>query len=344
MIPPAQFLDDALRAIPDPWTTPPQRVEPFPSNKRINRSAYTHLMGDGSGLDPKIAYGVADARGMPPTPPPFEQLELNLNLPAPAVDVPIDWDALKNYPTDSAWHANQGWKRGFEYGTNDGKGWSKSVILDRAPNNEYSDLNPIGQAAYLGGRVAGDIVGHGTRHYYWRIQPGDVANTLGNKLLGSTGISPGAVMAGGFGTALALDIGSGNFNPLNLAQGGRPLGYSAISASEEDPRESTNPVMDMVVDRGIMGRRGRVLPWEQFHAERPDVDYQTYADYKDYQFNKDPGLLNKLTLGIVKGTPDGINGPELSIAGYGVTPLGAAAALGTLGAAVYGAKRVARLR
>ena len=91
----------------------------------------------------------------------------------------------------------------------------------------------------------------------------------------------------------------------------------------------------MTVQRGLLGRTGRLLPWEQFRQERPDVDYETYAKYQDYL--KDQGIL-----GIAKGTLDGVDGAEARIVGYRVTPMGAIAAGSVLGGAALLAKTLRR--
>lgn len=363
MVTPIQFLDDALRAIPDPWTTPRLKIEPF-TGSRINRSAHVDVMGNGSSVDPKIAYGVADARGMPPPNAPDVQYELPINIISqpetsfystslPDLGVPthstqgtqgILPGILIPENASLGQQFTEGLQRGFTKQMGDSGGYSQSIFKSFPRPQDETDLGLLGKAGVILGGIGGDAAGHGTRKLFWNVHPEDVTNTMGKAFLRDAGAPRVAQLTGAYGAALGLGLGSGNYNPLNIAEGGRAAGYQANNPTEEDPTKSTSPLYDMVVARGLLGQRGKLLPWEQFHAERPDVSYEKYADYKDYMFNKDPGLLNKMTLGLAKGTLDGINGPELSVMGYGITPLGAAAALGTLGAVAMGAKRIANLR
>lgn len=195
----------------------------------------------------------------------------------------------------------------------------------------------VERAAIPVGRIAGDLTGFGTQSKFWNIHPMDITSTESFNVLKNQGLDPRLARAGAYGTALALGVGSNNFNPLNLMEGGRQEGFQAISADENDPRQSTNPVVDMVFNRGMLGRTGQLLPWEQFTQERPDVSYDQYDAYKQYL--RDPGFL-----GLAKGTTEGVDGAEARIMGYRVTPLGVAAAAGTLGAIALGAKTMRRTR
>ena len=102
----------------------------------------------------------------------------------------------------------------------------------------------------------------------------------------------------------------------------------------------------MLIDRGFLGKRGRLLPWEQFRQERTDIPYEQYEKYQNYLRNKDENALRDMTGGLLKGTLDGINGPELSVMGYSVTPTGALAAGAALlaGRELVRTGRIARFR
>lgn len=248
---------------------------------------------------------------------------------------PVDINSL------STWERFKlGWKEGNSYGVGenptdsnfDPKGkayYSKSILFDRAPKTRYANLDNIGNAGFVGGRIVADLYGNGTRKYLWNIQPEDLVNTEGKAIMNHAGSSRTAQLAIPYAATLALGVGSGNYNPLNVMQGGRPDGFSAINPSN-DPRESTSPVYDIAIERGMLGRRGRLLPWEQFHEERPDISFDKYDKYQRYLTNKDPNMLRTMTGGLAKGTLDGINGPEVSVMGYSVNPLGAAAAAGII--------------
>jgi hypothetical protein len=246
----------------------------------------------------------------------------------PGLEVPgrtytNSWDAIA-----------QGAKRGFNYAVDgDGIIRTKSIFTDRAPATEYNWLPPEGQAAYAAGRVAADFVGHGSRSFIWGAHPEDSLSRYGNKYLGE--IPKNMRLPALYTAGAVMGIASGNYNPLNFEGGGAADGWAAVSADPEDPTVSTAPVYDMIIERGAFGRKGRILPWEQFRVERPDVSFEEYSKYKDYLYNKDENLLRDMTFGLAKGTLDGINGPELNVMGYSVTPAGAAAALGTLVGAKY---------
>lgn len=299
---PANVLTD------DPWETPEQTLDPLPKIPTTTARI---------GHNPRLGFS------------PWENL-----------DEGSWWDKFK-----------YGAGRGLEWGINPPstenspvagfKGHYSKSVLERAPEIFYEELPTEGKVGFAAGRVAADVLGHGTRHYLWNVQPEDFTNTYGRQHLKD---SPRlAMLAGSYGASVALGIGSGNYNPLNIAEGGRTAGYSAVNADPEDPTQSTTPVSEFLIDRGMFGRKGKLLPWEQFKQERPDVSYEEYSDYKDYLFNKDDNLLRSLTLGLAKGTLDGINGPELNVMGYGVTPLGAAAAMGTLAVAKHYAGRIGNL-
>lgn len=253
----------------------------------------------------------------------------------PSTTTPVDINSL------STWERFKlGWKEGNSYGVGenptdsnfDPKGkayYSKSILFDRAPKTRYANLDNIGNAGFIGGRIVADLYGNGTRKYLWSIQPEDLVNTEGKAIMNHAGSSRTAQLAIPYAATLALGVGSGNYNPLNVMQGGRPDGFSAINPSN-DPRESTSPVYDIAIERGMLGRRGRLLPWEQFHQERPDISFDKYDKYQRYLTNKDPNMLRTMTGGLAKGTLDGINGPEVSVMGYSVNPLGAAAAAGII--------------
>ena len=219
--------------------------------------------------------------------------------------------------------------------------YTRSIVGDAIKRThlpaEAYQVPIVERAAIPIGRFAGDLTGFGTQSKFWNIHPMDITSTESFNVLKNQGLDPRLARAGAYGTALALGVGSNNFNPLNLVEGGRQEGFQAISVDEDDPRQSTNPVVDMVFNRGMLGRTGQLLPWEQFTQERPDVSYDQYDAYKQYL--RDPGLL-----GLAKGTTEGVDGPEARIMGYRVTPLGAAAALGTLGTIAGVAKLAGRRR
>lgn len=236
------------------------------------------------------------------------------------------WDAIK-----------KGAVGGYNFGmSRPYKDRSYSAVTVRAPVEDYDYLPQVGRVAYTGGRVAADALGHGTRSILWNAQPEDFGAGLLNKYF--EGIPKGVRLPATLASTSMLGIGSGIFNPLNLSEGGRTAGYQAINPDSEDSKQTSTPLYDLAVERGFFGRRGRLLPWSEFKEERPDVSFEDYENYKQYLYKRDDNLLRDITLGTVQAT-NGINGPELSIMGYGVTPGGVAASLGT----AYGIKKLAQL-
>ena len=108
---------------------------------------------------------------------------------------------------------------------------------------------------------------------------------------------------------------------------GRQDGYKAIIPDENDPRKSADPVSE-VLSRYFLGRTGRLLPYDEFVKERPDVSPEQYKAYKRYLFSG---------MSPVKATTEGIHGPEVTFLGKsiplttGILPLVAAAAVGYRG-------------
>ena len=226
-------------------------------------------------------------------------------------------------------------------------GWGDAVSLPGQFNRAF--VTPVdgganvpitlsGKVGYGVGRLAGDLMNHGTQKVTWNLSTLDMAETGAKELIERMGGNKTAKTLAGFGTALGVGIGSGNINPMNAGEFGRVAGYAATQPDSEDKTKTENPTLE-VIDRAVLGRTGRLLPWEQFTQERPDVSYDDYAKYQEYM--KDPGVLG---LGLIKGTMDGIEGPEARFMGSRITPTGAAMGLGALGAVALGVGRLAALR
>jgi len=274
-----------------------------------------------------------------PDPLPSSSYNFQPHIPGmtpPGVEpVVVDGVAEPNY----TWfdHFTAGTKRGADYSANSKQyGFARSAIWNRAPQDEWVDLNGAGRAGFMAGRIGTDFLGHGSRSVVWRIHPADAVGTTGMEAVKNVGGNRLAQIATMAGSVAALDLLSNNINYGNPAQGFRPDGFAATDPNSDDPRQTENLLME-AFNRGVLGRTGRLLPWEQFHAERPDVDYETYADYQQYL--RDPGLM-----GIARGTWDGVDGPEARIMGYRVTPLGILGAAGTIGSAALGIKALKDLK
>jgi hypothetical protein len=178
-----------------------------------------------------------------------------------------------------------------------------SKIGDSALNPDsykmYRGKNPTAVAA---GRFAADFVNDLTRRVIWNYNhPLSITNEAGRwigrkagfgKTYNETRVGSERVLKPGiydtmqtalFGIGLtnAMDLMAGNFNLANLGEAGRPLGYQAVLASEDDPRQTTNVPLEYV-SRYLLGRTGRVLPWDEFKLERPEISKEQYDAYRDY--------------------------------------------------------------
>lgn len=334
-------------SIPFPGNVPPQNVNQsvYPGSKAVSTSSDLPLGGGGGGnysFEGGEFDGSSGGNNFGQTFNKYPQGQ----TPGQKVIPKMDEFFRQQANTGSLWgNVWDGTKRGFQYSVDAGRipGRTASVIWNRAPKEQYQYLTPEGRVGFLGGRVAGEI-GHGTKQVLWNLFPDDFAGTKSTEVIRKAGGNRMAQVVIPYATTTALQLGSQTYNPFNLAQGGRVAGYTAINPDEEDPRISTTPVSEFIVDRGFLGKRGKLLPWEQFREERPDISYEQYQRYQDYLWNKDENLLRDVTGGLVKGTLDGINGPEVAVMGYSVTPVGALAAAGTLLAGRHLVGRTAALR
>jgi len=190
-----------------------------------------------------------------------------------------------------------------------------------------------------------DVLTDASRGTYWFLNHTlavgrNVGRAAGEKL----GLDPVTTDLLGRSTPFAIAaLGGLVGNPL---KGGRPAGYKSILpvSKEEDPtgRTSSSPVAESVL-RYFTGRRGDPLPYSTFKEERPEVAYPTYSSYLRYKYLKPSGLgkIDPQTqsfvgpLGILRGTAQGLNEPEIQYFGFPVTAstaVGTATALGTTGA------------
>lgn len=232
-----------------------------------------------------------------------------------------------------------------------------------------------GKAAYVAGRLAHDVLSDGTRVPWWALNhPLAITGVLGRAASDAANLTPdrktyratnpdmtmeaiddafsremGYSHGGRYEgvplavaryaipamAATAMVQASGNHDMLNALGGGRSAGFQAVLPSEEDNRVSTNPVLEAAA-RYIFGRSGRLLPWEEFTQERPDVSESDYKAYAAYQFDKGP-----LGIGLFKGTSRNIDGePEGTLMGFRV-PLSAATATGgAMVGAIAGARQL----
>lgn len=135
--------------------------------------------------------------------------------------------------------------------------------------------------------------------------------------------------------SVALVGASGTHDLGNLAQGGRTPGYEAVFNDDISKAESTN-VPGELATRYFLGRSGRLLPWEEFTAERPEVNPGDYEGYRAFQFDR-----GALDLNLFKATDRNLTGePEFVMMGFQVPLSGAASAGGALIGGVAGAREL----
>jgi hypothetical protein len=352
--------------LPIPEGTPESGINRsvYPGSKAVSTSSGIPMSGGGGSIPPKPPTGggnydfdgeefnrdipqdtyryhnVKYPQGETPDQPFIPQMEDFIRNQQAAADAQAFKEAQEAANTGSWWgNVWHGTKRGFDYAVEAGKhpGRSASVAWNRAPESQYAHLQNEGRVGFGVGRVAGDVIGNGSRQVLWTIHPADFVGTHGSKFLGEDASRMAKVVVP-FAAVTGLELGSQIYNPFNLGEGGRVAGYQAINPDENDPRISTSPLSELLIDRGLLGKRGKLLPWEQFRQERTDIPYEQYQKYQDYLRNKDDNFLRDATGGLIKGTMDGINGPELSVMGYSVTPSGALAA----GAALLAGRELVR--
>lgn len=190
-----------------------------------------------------------------------------------------------------------------------------------------------------------DVLTNATRRDIWKY-------TNVHRMLGETGqyVGPrlGVGTAAGLAVAAAVPVVAGALSgqigsPL---QGFRPAGYKSVvpKSKEEDPsgKQPINVGLEAGMRYGL-GQRSKILGYQDFKQERPDVLPSTYTHYRRYEYSKPkPGSLVQIDPegqsftalgGVVRGSAKGLNDPELRIKGVPVTAsaaLGVAAGLGAI--------------
>jgi hypothetical protein len=196
---------------------------------------------------------------------------------------------------------------------------------------------PMQFAGAATARMMGDVVADESRSLYWRynhplaiadkllqkgIDPDDVLGPYGRGVVGLAAIQP----------AIAL---TGAYNPLNISELGRPTGYKQNVPDPEDPTKSLEPGTELF-QRFFQGRTGRPLAFEKAQQEIPGLTKGRYANYMNFLYN-DPGPIGRATLGIVKATPENLQGvPEARVFGYPISIPSATALAGGLAGAKTG--------
>lgn len=200
--------------------------------------------------------------------------------------------------------------------------------------------------AFLGAysaNILGDVVNDETRRFYWKYNhPGAIADELAQRLVDPEDrLGPYGRAAVGFVAIQPAAALTGAYNPLNIAQLGRPAGYKQNEPSEEDYRETADPAAELF-ERFFQGRRGRPLKYEDAKKEIPSLTPERYANYMGFLYN-DPGVPG--TMGSVKITGENLEGkPEIRLMGNPISIPSITALAGGLAGARYGVTQVDRTR
>jgi hypothetical protein len=176
--------------------------------------------------------------------------------------------------------------------------------------------------AFLGAyatRLGADLTTDELRSLYWQMShPLEMADKAMRKAVdpnNQLGYGRGLIALTAVAPAVAL---TGAYNPLNISELGRPTGYKQNAPDPEDPTKTTEPGTELF-QRFFQGRTGRPLAFEKAREEIPDLTKQRYANYMNFLYN-DPGPIGKATMGIVKVTPENLQGdPEARVLGYPVS-------------------------
>lgn len=230
-----------------------------------------------------------------------------------------------------------------------GSRFASSVVFNRAPQELWQDLNPLGRLGYVTGRTAQDVVGHGTRaRVLFDAYPLDFVQGRVTEALVQQGLPSWYARPGGYAAATALGLGAGNLNLGNLAEAARPAGFQAMMPQQGNLRQTENPVGEYIA-RGFFGQTGRILPWNEFRKERPDVSYDQYQGYLKMQRDRSfisggGGAVPYVNVGfgafrIVPNNPIA-GGPTFTSLGYNVNFPGALAAGATAAGALYAGRQL----
>ena len=100
-----------------------------------------------------------------------------------------------------------------------------------------------------------------------------------------------------------------------------------------------------VAAKYILGRTGNLLPYDEFKKVRPDVSKGEYNAYKAFKWDKKGDIDIRdgdftVPTGILKGSMDGIHGPELQFLGRSLPATTALMPIAaTIAGTTYGASR-----
>lgn len=219
------------------------------------------------------------------------------------------------------------------------------------------------RGAQAAGVVASDVATDGLRNIWWFLNaPQAVASMAAlsalhhaqsgsEKTVRDRGIPQENVsmpMMKKRGYRLAATLPAVVAMSASIGNTSRKPGYKQVVPSDDDPRKTADPWQE-ALSRYFLGRTGRLLPYKEFAKERPDVSPDEYRRYKAYSFDQKTDL-NPLdgdfnVLGALRGTTQGIHGPEVNFMGKSI-PVGTGilpVAAGVIGTRMGAKKAMRRL-
>ena len=180
--------------------------------------------------------------------------------------------------------------------------YSASTIKDDLGPIPIKDTTRAQVAGALDSKTGRKMRGIGEREYR-----GDRYFTKRNHM-------PGHVAMMNIAPGVAINSGLGLLTPFGGAEG-----YEAAVPSKEDKSKTENVLAEVAV-KYILGRTGNLLPYSEFSKVRPDVSKEEYNRYKAFKWNKEGDMdLSDgdftVPTGVIKGTSEGIHGPEVQFLG-----------------------------
>lgn len=194
-------------------------------------------------------------------------------------------------------------------------------------------------AAQAAGAAVADVAGvQGLQNIWWFLNAPQALTTLATLQAthgagkDSRGVSVAPLlksrnmrMAATAPAWIGMSFGVGSF--------GRQPGFEAAVPSEMDPTVTADPLAE-IGSRFFLGRSGKMMPYDEFAQERPDVSRGEYEAYKAYLHGNNMPI---------KATLEGINGPEVTFLGKSMPVLTAIApAVAAAVGARMGANKAAR--
>ena len=185
--------------------------------------------------------------------------------------------------------------------------------------------NPAEFLGAYANRLATDLGSDASRQFLWRYNhPMALAELAGNAVIGKQGMATldqltpsqkSGIMATSIGMPAFASMGTIDItNPGELF---RPKGYAQNYAEvgSEDRRKTAQPGIELV-DRFVLGRRGRPLRYSEAKKDIPNLTPKAYGNFLR-QYYQDKGATG---LGLLKFTPQNLEGvPEGRVLGF---PLG----------------------